>query len=74
VLVGGVRELGAGETANLVDDDADGLVDERGLAFLIEGNVLRVWIDVEGVDEAGRVRTRSAATAIHVHNGETGGL
>ena len=74
VLVGGVMELDQGETANLVDDDEDGLADERGLVFSINGDVLSVWLTVQGVGEGGGVRTRSARTSIHVHNGEMEGL
>lgn len=70
VLVGGVMELDSGESANGADDDADGLIDERGLAFVMEGNVLRVQLSIQGVDEDGHVRTRSAGTSIYVQNGD----
>ncbi len=68
VLVKGVREWDQGETANFADDDLDGLIDERGLSFLIEEDVLSVQLSIEGVDEGGRVRTRSARTSIHVQD------
>jgi hypothetical protein len=69
VLVSGVMELDQGEAADLVDEDDDGLIDEPGLVFVVEGDVLRVSITVQGVDEDGHVRTRSAGTSIHVQNG-----
>jgi prepilin-type N-terminal cleavage/methylation domain-containing protein len=70
VLVSGVMELDQGELANMLDDDKDGLIDERGLAFVMEGDVLRVQLSIQGVDEDGHVRTRSAGTSIYVQNGD----
>ena len=74
VLVSGVPELDPQETVNFADEDKDTLIDERGFALLIEGDVLSVQLSVGGVDEGGRVRTRSAGTSIHVHIGEMEGL
>jgi hypothetical protein len=68
VLVGGVRELDDGEIANGVDDDGDTLLDEPGLTFVLQGDVLRVRLCIEGIDERGVVRTRSAETSIHIRN------
>jgi hypothetical protein len=68
VLVGGVRELDDGEIANGLDDDGDTLNDERGLAFVLEGNVLRIRLCIEGTDQRGVVHVRSAETSIHVRN------
>lgn len=74
VLVSGVPEFDPQESVDFDDDDGDGLIDERGFAFLIQGDVLSVQLSVGGVDEGGRVRTRSAGTSIHVHIGEMEGL
>jgi type II secretory pathway pseudopilin PulG len=71
VLIGGVRELDEGEIANGLDDDGDGLIDERGFALVLQGDVLRIRLCIEGVDLRGTVHVRIAETSVHVRNDGT---
>jgi prepilin-type N-terminal cleavage/methylation domain-containing protein len=50
-----VRELHQGEiNANLWDDNANGLVDETGLAFALVGDSVRVQLSLERKSESGK--------------------
>lgn len=71
VLASGVAELYAGEIANNLDDNGNGLKDERGLSFSAVGNVVSVRLTCQRRDEAGRLLTKTAETAVRLRN--TGG-
>jgi len=71
VLANGVSELGDGELANNADDNGNGLIDEAGLSFSSHGSVITVRLTCLRRDEAGRLLTKTAETALRLPN--TGG-
>lgn len=71
VLATGVPELFDGESANILDDNGNGLIDERGLSFSAAGSVVTVRLTCHRRDEAGRLLTKTAETAVRLRN--TGG-
>lgn len=71
VLARGVAELFEGEIANNMDDNGNGLIDERGLSFSATGSVVTVRLTCQRRDEAGRLLTKTAETAVRLRN--TGG-
>jgi hypothetical protein len=73
VLVSGVAELQGGETANLADDNGNGLLDEAGLAFSAQDGLLTILLTCQSRDEGGRILTKTAATAVRLWNTNTGG-
>lgn len=68
VLASGVAELLEGELANGVDDNGNGLVDEMGLSFSSEGNVVFVRLTCHRRDEGGRLLQTTAETAVRPYN------
>lgn len=68
VLASGVAVLFAGESANNQDDNGNGLKDERGLSFSAAGNVVTVRLTCQRRDEAGRLLTKTAETAVRLRN------
>jgi len=71
VLASGVAELFEGESANNLDDNGNGLKDERGLSFSAVGSVVSVRLSCQRRDEAGRLLSKTAETAVRLRN--TGG-
>lgn len=71
VLASGVAELFEGESANNLDDNGNLLRDERGLSFSASGNVVTVRLSCQRRDEAGRLLSKTAETAVRLRN--TGG-
>jgi type II secretory pathway pseudopilin PulG len=71
VLASGVAELFEGESANNLDDNGNGLKDERGLSFSAQGSVVTVRLSCQRRDDAGRLLSKTAETAVHLRN--TGG-
>lgn len=67
-LATGVRAYLEGEFPNGADDNGNGLVDERGLSFQLQGNTLNVRLSLEGRDAKGRPLVRTAMTAIRLRN------
>jgi prepilin-type N-terminal cleavage/methylation domain-containing protein len=63
-----VAPLQAGETANGLDDNGNGLVDEPGFCVTQEGDVLTLNLTLQGTDESGAMHTRSFSTRIHCRN------
>ncbi len=49
-----VRPFLSGEQMNGIDDNGNGLVDEKGLTFTIEGRKVTVWLTLERKDTHGR--------------------
>jgi prepilin-type N-terminal cleavage/methylation domain-containing protein len=69
VICGGVRELLEGETANLVDENGNGLLDEPGLSFLIDDNdTLMIRLTLEARDPNNLVVMRTVQTSVHLRN------
>ncbi|MFN0244250.1 MAG: hypothetical protein ACKVWV_15280 [Planctomycetota bacterium] len=72
VLVDQVREYLEGENGavNLLDDNGNGLVDERGLSFTYddESETLTIRLTLEARDQQNRLVTRSVETAVHMRN------
>lgn len=72
VGIGGfVREFLQGETAaNDVDDNANGLEDERGLCMVFDGttNTLMVRLTIERLTSQGRLVTSTAETSVLLRN------
>lgn len=68
VLTGGVAELFEGELMNGVDDNGNVLVDETGLTFSSQGDVVFVRLTCQRRDEGGRLLTKTAETAVRLHN------
>ncbi|MEX1024877.1 MAG: prepilin-type N-terminal cleavage/methylation domain-containing protein [Planctomycetota bacterium] len=62
-----VQPLFGGELANGLDDNGNGLVDEPGLSFLIEGNKVTIRLCLGSV-RAGVMTTRSVETTVAVRN------
>jgi hypothetical protein len=68
ILCRNVRELAEGETANGLDDNGNGLVDEKGLCFdLSEGN-LSLRLTVERRDPNHQLVTRSFESSVWLRN------
>jgi len=64
----GIRSYLEGEVANGTDDNGDGVVDERGLSFRLDDDVLTIMVSLEGRDPKGRTIVRSATTTIRLRN------
>lgn len=63
-----VAPLQAGEIANGLDDNGNGLVDEPGFCMTLEGDVLTLNLTLQGEDGAGIMLTRSFTTRIYCRN------
>ena len=59
-----VRDLLQGEEANGVDDNGNGLIDESGLTFEIEGNTITVILTLERPLRGGRRVVRTVSTTV----------
>jgi prepilin-type N-terminal cleavage/methylation domain-containing protein len=57
-----------GELMNGVDDNANGLIDESGLVFLVEGAQVTVHLTMQRVDTHGRTTTYSRTAVVHCRN------
>jgi prepilin-type N-terminal cleavage/methylation domain-containing protein len=69
VICGGVRELLEGETANLADDNGNGLSDEGGLSFFVDGNnTLTIRLTLEARDPNNQLVMRTVQTSVHMRN------
>ena len=68
VIARGVRAYAEGETANGVDDNGNGLIDEEGLSFELNGNTIQIRLSLEGRDEKDRLYSTSAETAVRLRN------
>ncbi|MCK6461257.1 MAG: prepilin-type N-terminal cleavage/methylation domain-containing protein [Planctomycetes bacterium] len=64
----GIRSYLEGEVPNGLDDNGNGLVDERGLCFARDGEAIVIRLSVEGRDSRGRVMARTVATAVRPRN------
>ena len=64
----GIRAQLEGEIPNDVDDNGNGMVDERGLCFRLDGDTLTIALSVETRDPDRRLVVRTATTAIRLRN------
>jgi hypothetical protein len=64
----GIRRYLEGEQPNLADDNGNGLIDERGLAFQLVGDVLTIRLSVELMDINGNPITGTAQTSVRIRN------
>lgn len=67
-LVNGVSDLTEGETANGLDDNGNGLIDERGLSFELDGDMLHIRLTLERIEIGGQRILRTIDTAIGLSN------
>ncbi|HUG35726.1 MAG TPA: prepilin-type N-terminal cleavage/methylation domain-containing protein [Candidatus Limnocylindrales bacterium] len=63
-----VRDFLAGEVPNGVDDNGNGLIDERGLAFTLEGNLVTIRLTLERPGPDGRLLTEFRETSVTCRN------
>ena len=63
-----VRPFLEGELLNGVDDNGNGLVDERGLNFTLQGNRVTIRLTLERQGQNGDVYTQSLTTGVTLRN------
>jgi prepilin-type N-terminal cleavage/methylation domain-containing protein len=63
-----VRDYLAGETFNGIDDNGNGLIDEKGLSFTIEENLVTIRLTLERKGPDGRLITVPVETQVNVRN------
>ncbi|NOT30638.1 MAG: prepilin-type N-terminal cleavage/methylation domain-containing protein [Planctomycetes bacterium] len=68
VLTHLVRPYLEGELPNGMDDNGNGLIDEKGLSFVVDRNAVHIRITLERVDGNGRLVTRTAQTTVTCRN------
>ncbi len=68
VLVRNVCPLLEGETANALDDNGNGLMDETGFSLALIGGVLHVRLSLMGRSPKGEVVVRTAETTVWPRN------
>jgi len=69
VIGGGVRRLLQGEDANVLDDNGNGLTDERGLSFVLDGtSSLTIRLSLEALDPSGLPMVRTVQTTVSMRN------
>jgi hypothetical protein len=59
-----VRELLEGELQNGKDDNGNGLIDESGLVFEIEGNAITITLTLERPGQGGSTITSTVSTTV----------
>jgi len=68
VLCKNVSEYLDGETFNVLDDNGNGLEDERGFSVDVRGDVLTVRLTLESLSPDGRILRRTATSSVRVRN------
>ena len=63
-----VRPFLEGEFFNGVDDNGNGLIDERGLNFTLQGNRVTIRMTLERTSPDGAVFTQSVSTGVTLRN------
>jgi hypothetical protein len=63
-----VSPLLAGETVNGVDDNENGLVDEDGLSFVLEGESVRIRLTLRRPESDGRTVEQTVESVIYIRN------
>jgi hypothetical protein len=64
----GVSEFLRGETLNVLDDNGNGLLDERGLCFVFDGTSLIVRLTLQARDASGVILTRTVQERVFFRN------
>lgn len=64
-----VRPFLEGELMNGIDDNGNGLVDEKGLTFALEDELVTIRLTLERADESGHSVQRSVEMAVALRNG-----
>ena len=62
------RRFLAGEVANGIDDNGNGLIDEKGLSFDLDGNSIVIRLTLEKLDREGRPVTRTMEARVTCRN------
>lgn len=69
VMLTNVSELLEGETANMADDNANGVIDETGFSIFAEGNnTLRLRLTLQARDPKNNLVNRTMETSVHMRN------
>ncbi len=68
ILAVGVPEFFAGETLNGTDQNGNGLIDERGLAFDFHLNSVTIRLTLSRIGDRGRLFTRWGQRTVSFHN------
>lgn len=63
-----VRPFLEGELQNGIDDNGNGLIDERGLSFSLEGERVTIRLTLERIDEQGEPVTRTVESIVTCRN------
>ena len=63
-----VRQLLEAEELNGLDDNDNGLVDETGLTFALEGERVHIWLTLERENDTGQVVRRKIETYVTCRN------
>ncbi len=63
-----LREFCAGEVANGLDDNGNGLVDEKGLAFEVDGPMVTICLTIERLGRDGKLVTKRLETRVTCRN------
>jgi len=63
-----VSPLLAGETVNGVDDNGNGLVDEDGLSFVLEGDSVRIRLTIRRPEVDGRTVEQTVESVVCIRN------
>ena len=69
-----VRPLLEGEEMNGIDDNGNGLVDEKGLSFTVDRNAVTVRLSLERRRSDGTVLTRTVESTVTCRNPSRAGL
>ena len=63
-----VRPLLEGEVPNGLDDNGNGIIDENGLSFVLDGDSVLIRLTLERIDENGNASTRSVDARVTCRN------
>lgn len=63
-----VRPFLEGELQNGIDDNGNGLIDEKGLSFSLEGERVTIRLTLERIDEQGEPVTRTVESIVTCRN------
>jgi hypothetical protein len=63
-----VRPYLEGEVLNGVDDNDNGLIDEKGLMFTLQGNRVTIRLSLQRAQSTGTVLTQSVETSVTLRN------
>jgi type II secretory pathway pseudopilin PulG len=68
VLTKLVRPFLEGELPNGMDDNRNGLIDEKGLSFVVDRNAVHIRLTLERVDASGKLVTSTVQTTVTCRN------